>query len=236
MGIIKRLKDIDKKHPLKHVNNFIDNLITIVGITCMLLGVYCLLDNYNVYNQANAIHNLGYKPTVTEDGISFDDVPNAVAWLEIPNTSISYPVMQGKDNLEYLNKNCFNKYSLSGSIFLDFKNNKNFSDNYNLIYGHHMSGGSMFGELDNFLDSSFFEKHKVGYLLTKDKVYRIDFTKCIVTDARDESVFSLDFNREISKEHREIALTTCKTSTDTSRIALLGTLEEISAEEYKKIK
>lgn len=236
MGITKRLKDIDKKHPLKHVNNFIDNFITVVGITCMLLGVYCLLDNYNVYNQANAIHNLGYKPTVTEDGISFDDVPNAVAWLEIPNTSISYPVMQGKDNLEYLNKNCFNKYSLSGSIFLDFKNNKDFTDNYNLIYGHHMSGGSMFGELDNFLDSSFFEKHKVGYLLTKDKVYRIDFTKCIVTDARDESVFSLDFNREISKEHREIALTTCKTSTDTSRIAILGTLEEISAEEYKTVK
>ena len=236
MGIIKRLKDIDKKHPLKHANNFIDNFITVVGITCMLLGVYCLLDNYNVYNQANAIHNLGYNPTVTEDGISFDDVPNAVAWLEIPNTSISYPVMQGKDNLEYLNKNCFNKYSLSGSIFLDFKNNKDFTDNYNLIYGHHMSGGSMFGELDNFLDSSFFEKHKVGYLLTKDKVYRIDFTKCIVTDARDESVFSLDFNREISKEHREIALTTCKTSTDTSRIALLGTLEEISAEEYKTVK
>lgn len=236
MRITKRLKDIDKKHPLKHVNNFIDNFITVVGITCMLLGVYCLLDNYNVYNQANTIHNLGYRPTVTEKGISFDDVPNAVAWLEIPNTSISYPIMQGKDNLEYLNKNCFGKYSLSGSIFLDFKNDKNFSDNYNLIYGHHMSGGSMFGELDNFLDSSFFEKHKVGYLLTKDKVYRIDFTKCIVTDAMDESIFSLDFNREISKEHKEMALTTCKTSTDTSRIALLGTLEEISAEEYKTVK
>lgn len=214
----------------------IDNLILIVGLICMFIGGYCLIDNYNVYNQANAVQALGFKPIVTEKGISFEDVPNAIAWLEIPNTNVNYPIMQGKDNLEYLNKDCFGKYSLSGSIFLDFKNNKDFSDNYNLIYGHHMSGGRMFGELDKFLDNSFLEKHKVGYLLTRDKIYRISFTSCITTDAKDESVFSLDVNTEHSRGYKEVALTTCKTSTDTSRIALFGVLEEISIEQYQKIK
>ena len=214
----------------------IDNLILIVGLICMFIGGYCLVDNYNVYNQANAVQALGFKPIVTEKGISFEDVPNAIAWLEIPNTSINYPIMQGKDNLDYLNKDCFGKYSLSGSIFLDFKNSKDFSDDYNLIYGHHMSGGRMFGELDKFLDNSFLETHKVGYLLTRDKIYRIDFISCTTTDAKDESVFSLDINTEHSRGTKEIALTTCKTSTDTSRIALFGVLEEISIEQYQKTK
>lgn len=237
MGITKRLKDIDKKHPLKHVNNFIDNLITVVGITCMLLGVYCLLDNYNVYNQANTIHNLGYRPTVTEKGISFDDVPNAVAWLEIPNTSISYPIMQGKDNLEYLNKNCFGKYSLSGSIFLDFKNDKNFSDNYNLIYGHHMSGGSMFGSLDNWYNENFFKEHEIGYLLTKDKVYKIKFIKIFETQATDPKTFSIDLSnqdRNLENDKRYIALTTCKVTTDINRTVLLGELTESNIKDYQK--
>lgn len=217
----------------------IDNLILIVGLICMFIGGYCLIDNYNVYNQANAVQALGFKPIVTEKGISFGDVPNAIAWIEIPNTSINYPIMQGKDNLEYLNKDCFGKYSLSGSIFLDFKNSKDFSDDYNLIYGHHMSGGRMFGELDKFLDTSFLEEHKVGYLLTRDKVYKVDFTNCFETSAYDNEVFSLDIDNSGRKFYggkKMISLTTCKTATDTNRTVLVGVLEEISIEQYKTIK
>lgn len=213
----------------------IDNLILIVGLICMFIGGYCLIDNYNVYNQANAVQALGFKPIVTEKGISFEDVPNAIAWLEIPNTSINYPIMQGKDNLEYLNKDCFGKYSLSGSIFLDFKNNKDFSDDYNLIYGHHMSGGRMFGELDNFLDTSFLEEHKVGYLLTRDRIYRVNFTGCFETSAYDNEVFSLDIDNSGRKFYggkKMISLTTCKTATDTNRTVLVGELGEISKEWY----
>lgn len=224
---------------MKHVNNMIDNLTLIVGLICMFIGGYCLIDNYNVYNQANVVQALGFKPIVTEKGISFNDVPNAIAWLEIPNTSINYPIMQGKDNLEYLNKDCFGKYSLSGSIFLDFKNNKDFSDDYNLIYGHHMSGGRMFGELDKFLDNSFLEEHKVGYLLTREKIYKVDFTGCFETSAYDNEVFSLDIDNSGRKFYggkKMVSLTTCRTSTDTSRIALFGVLEEISIEQYQKIK
>ena len=239
MGITKRLKDIDKKHPLKHVNNFIDNLITVVGITCMLLGVYCLLDNYNVYNQAIATQKLGFKPEVSEDSITFSDVPLAKAWLTIPDTQVNYPIMQGKDNLEYINKDCFGKYSLSGSIFADFQNKPDFTDKYNLLYGHHMDKGLMFGSLDNWYNETFFKEHETGYLLTKDKVYKIKFIKIYETKATDEKVFSLDISnvdRGLDNNKKYIALTTCKVTTDASRIVLLGILEEISVEEYKTVK
>ena len=237
MSITKRLKELDKKHPLKHVNNFIDNLITIVGITCMLLGVYCLLDNYNVYNQATSTQKLGYQPEVSEDSITFSDVPLAKAWLTIPDTQVNYPIMQGKDNLEYINKDCFGKYSLSGSIFADFQNKSDFTDKYNLLYGHHMDKGLMFGSLDNWYNETFFKNHETGFLLTKEKVYKIKFIKIFETQATDEKVFSLDINnvdRGLDNNKKYIALTTCKVTTDINRTVLLGELEESNIKEYQK--
>ena len=237
MNVTKKLKEVDKKYPLKRVNKLIDNLIMIVGIACMFLGTYCLLDNYNVYNQAVATQKLGFKPEVTEGSITFSDVPLAKAWLTIPDTQVNYPIMQGKDNLEYINKDCFGKYSLSGSIFADFQNNPDFTDKYNLLYGHHMDKGLMFGSLDNWNDVNFFKKHENGYLLTKDKVYKIKFIKIFETKATDEKVFSLDINnvdRDLDNNKRYIALTTCKVTTDINRTVLLGELTESNVKEYKE--
>lgn len=237
MSITKKLKEIDKKYPLKHTNNFFDNLIIIVGVVCMFLGGYCLLDNYNVYNQVTALQKLGFKPEVTEDKITFSDVPLAKAWLSIPDTQIDYPIMQGKDNLEYINKDCFGKYALAGSIFVDFKNKEDFSDSYNILYGHHMDKGMMFGSLDKWNDETFFKEHKIGYLLTKEKVYKVTFLRLFEADANDKNVFSLDMtNSERGLDDKKyIALTTCKVSTDTRRTVLLGEMEEISTDEYRRV-
>lgn len=237
MNVTKKLKEVDKKYPLKRVNKLIDNLIMIVGIACMFLGTYCLLDNYNVYNQVTRTQKLGYQPEVSEDSITFSDVPLAKAWLTIPDTQIDYPVMQGKDNLEYINKDCFGKYSLSGSIFADFQNKPDFTDKYNLLYGHHMDKGLMFGSLDNWSDEKFFKEHVNGFLLTKDKIYKIRFIKIYETEATDPKIFSLDLtntDRGLNENKRYIALTTCKVTTDTKRTVLLGELTETNIKDYKK--
>ena len=237
MNVTKKLRDINKKYPLKRVNKLIDNLIMIVGIACMFLGTYCLLDNYNVYNQVTRTQKLGYQPEVSEDSTTFSDVPLAKAWLTIPDTQIDYPVMQGKDNLEYINKDCFGKYSLSGSIFADFQNKPDFTDKYNLLYGHHMDKGLMFGSLDNWNDEKFFKNHEIGFLLTKEKVYKIKFIKIYETEATDPKIFSLDLtntDRGLNENKRYIALTTCKVTTDTKRTVLLGELTETNIKDYKK--
>lgn len=237
MSVTKKLKEVDKKYPLKRVNKLIDNLIMIVGIACMFLGTYCLLDNYNVYNQVTRTQKLGFRPEVSENSITFSDVPLAKAWLTIPDTQIDYPVMQGKDNLEYINKDCFGKYSLSGSIFADFQNKPDFTDKYNLLYGHHMDKGLMFGSLDNWSNEKFFKEHVKGFLLTKDKVYKIRFIKIYETEATDPKIFSLDLtntDRGLNENKRYIALTTCKVTTDTKRTVLLGELTESSIKEYKQ--
>lgn len=46
--------------------------------------------------------------------------------------------------------------SLAGSIFMDARNEDDFSDRYIIIYGHHMDNGFMFGDLDKFIDEDFF--------------------------------------------------------------------------------
>jgi SrtB family sortase len=61
-----------------------------------------------------------------------------VGFLTVEGTNIDYPVMQGIDNSHYLNTDPFGAYSLSGSIFLDSRSSPDFSDEYSVIYGHHM--------------------------------------------------------------------------------------------------
>lgn len=81
-------------------------------------------------------------------------------WITIKNTNIDYPILQGVDNQYYLNKDINRNYLLSGSIFLDFRNNS-FNDFNTVIYGHNMKNNTMFGELDKFKNSDFVKESSI---------------------------------------------------------------------------
>ena len=133
------MKDVGKKI-IRLIDGLIDKSILLVCIVLFLLGSYGLYDSYMVYQQATDNSILKYKPGYeTDDETDKEIAGNMVAWLTVDDTNIDYPVMQGEDNNEYLNKDPFGDYALSGSIFLDSRNNPEFKDYYSLIYGHHMS-------------------------------------------------------------------------------------------------
>ena len=118
-------------------------------VSAWLIWIY---DSYMVYQQATDNSILKYKPGYeTDDETNKKITGNMVAWLTIDDTNVDYPVMQGEDNNEYLNKDPFGDYALSGSIFLDSRNDPEFKDYYSLIYGHHMEHGMMFGAIDEYL-------------------------------------------------------------------------------------
>jgi sortase B len=197
----------------------------IVLVLVLLIVMWCMYDNYYVYS-----HTLGddisrYKPVqnaaVQEDSPISDDM---VAWITIDGTNIDYPVMQGDDNVKYLNTDPFGKYSLSGSIFLDSRNAPDFSDDYSLIYGHHMEYGRMFGALDDFLDASYLKSHSSGTLIigkNAEKTYGLKVFAAARASAKNEAVFDPDKGgiRQFIKEHCEtytadtgqriLALSTC---------------------------
>lgn len=117
-----------------------------------------------------------------------------IAWLILDNTSIDYPVVKGDNNQEYLRHNYYKNYSLSGSIFLDYRNNSQFNDNISIIYGHNMNNNTMFSELSNYLDEYYFNTHLKGKLLTPSKSYNIDVLGVIKTSAYNKEVYNLNMN------------------------------------------
>lgn len=95
--------------------------------------------------------------------------PDTVAWVYVPGTDISYPVVKGHDNYYYLTHDFDGDagwLANYGSIFLDCENNPDWSDASYFIYGHHMNDGSMFAALVDMADQSYFDAHRTVYLLS----------------------------------------------------------------------
>lgn len=92
------------------------------------------------------------------------------AWMDIPGTSISYPVVHSKDNRDYLTCSIEGKKRSSGTIFIDanihdFKTTKNL-----VVHGHNMKSGSMFGQLPSYRNMDYYNRHPFVYLYTEDDV------------------------------------------------------------------
>lgn len=98
-----------------------------------------------------------------------------VGWLEIENTNINYPVLQGTDNRYYMTHNYKKEKSKNGSIFLDANYNWNIPNNNLLIYGHNLGNGMMFQELLKYEKKSFYQEHPVIRFTTakEDDQYEI---------------------------------------------------------------
>lgn len=182
---------------VRWLDSLIDNSILIGCLFLFLIGFYALYDSYMVYQNANDSSILKYKPGYgSEEDVDKEILDDMVAWLTLDDTNVDYPVMQGETNNDYLNKDPFGDYSLSGSIFLDSRNSADFTDDYSLVYGHHMEGGMMFGALDDYLDEEFFKSHLTGKLYVGGKneknpvEYEISIFAVVETDATNEAIFA----------------------------------------------
>lgn len=106
--------------------------------------------------------------------------PDVKAWLALPDTSINYPVVQGKDNDYYLKHLYDGTANKTGSIFLDYENKPEFTDRNNIIYGHNMRDGSMFSTLREYADQGYYDAHPVMYLMTPKKNYVMEIFSAFV--------------------------------------------------------
>lgn len=95
---------------------------------------------------------------------------DVLAWIVIPDTVLSYPVVQCSDNQYYLNRTWQNKRSSVGAIFMDCECPPDFSGFNTIIYGHRMNNESMFGLLKSYENEDFWREHPVIYVITDDSV------------------------------------------------------------------
>lgn len=101
--------------------------------------------------------------------------PDLKAWIEIEDTAINYPIMQGKDNDYYVKHDYKKEYSKWGALFLDKDFDWDKPSSNLLIYGHNFSDGLMFADLLKYRNEEFYNNHKTIRFTTteEDSEYEI---------------------------------------------------------------
>jgi sortase B len=103
------------------------------------------------------------KKEVTPAIAALQDInPEVVGWIQIAETAIDYPIVQGSDNQYYLDHDWKKEKNRSGAIFMDYRNDPDALTNaetHTILYGHHMRDGSMFKQLVAYKDPAFLKDH-----------------------------------------------------------------------------
>lgn len=194
-----------------------------------------------------SLDSLDYVPPVV-DFESLNQInPDIVGWLVVEALDINYPIVQGKDNDEYLHRTFEKKDNFAGSIFMDYMNNRDFSDSHTIIYGHNMKNQSMFGKLKFIKEQEKYKDSRYFWIITPEHKYRYTIFSAHVTPVSGDTytLFSapdqqfLDYLNQMKKESqipqidiplsmndKIVTLTTC-TSSDTSRFVVQGVLDSV---------
>lgn len=168
------------------------------------------------------------------------------AWLYGKDTVINYPVVQGKDNQQYLYVTPLGEWNSKGSIFIDYRCKKPFEDFNTILYGHRMKDGSMFHSLTKYEDRKYFEKHKTMELITPKKNFDVEIF-AVVRISSDSPLYRIDFADDgeksrylqkiseeglldtgvkVSAKDKIIMMSTCTYEFQDARLVVYGKLKE----------
>ncbi len=165
--------------------------VVILVIIAILFGVY----RFRLHQQELAYQQL-QENTHVEDATTVADEPeeeyrspidfdaaketnsDIVAWIQVPDTKIDYPILQSAEDMEedyYLEHNLDGSEGYPGCIYIQKFQQADFNDPVTIVYGHDMKDGSMFQNLHEFEDVDFFTEHRffTVYTPTETKNYHI---------------------------------------------------------------
>ena len=179
---------------------------------------------------------------LTEEGyLDLDSLhrinPDIYAWLDIPGTDISFPILQSaEDEYFYLSHNESKEADDGGCIYTEYFNRKDFSDPNTVIYGRNVDG--RFALLHQFQDRDFFDANRTLNIYLEDRVLRYQIFAAYNYDDRhlikiydfwDKDIFSsyletvfsqramdayVDDSAEVTAEDKIITLSTGVTGQD----------------------
>lgn len=196
MKIGKQVAKGTSKGVVGVVESMVSLLSALMAAALILYGGYALYDSLYIQNKAFASSwdLQKYRPEAVDGSGSLasalaDQNEDYRGWLTVYNTGIDYPVMQGSDDLYYSSHDVFKKSSLTGSLYLAAANSADFSDNYNLVYGHHMDASALFGNLDLYLKDGYAAEHRNGVLVSREAVFDLDVFAVVETDAYNNVIY-----------------------------------------------
>ncbi len=241
------------KKIIRIADKAVNLLIVLFFFPILCYGIYVLWDSQNINQQADASLYETFRPS-EDNHFSLRELqernPEVFGWLTVGNTHIDYPLVQAQNNSKYVNTDVLGEFSLSGSIFLDCRNQKDFSDFNHIFYGHHMAKDAMFGELEYYEKSSYFEKHLNGSLYYKNAWHDVEFFAFVCADAYDTVLYNTSLSNEnmqkyleyvkknamnykellFDVEERFVTLSTCISGSTNGRHLLIGRILKNTAD------
>lgn len=168
-------------------------LICSLWLMVILLSISCfsLIRDGLYLQQKEALPEYDYAdlqfqiPITAQDSIAppeFDadalktENPDFKGWLQIPDTVISFPVVQGTDNSYYL-KHSFQRHSSAyGCPFLEYTATD--ADRSLVIHGHNMGMNreEMFSSLVNYQDQTFADDHNIIFYADPNRAGKERYT------------------------------------------------------------
>ncbi|MCC8029127.1 MAG: class B sortase [Lachnospiraceae bacterium] len=166
--------------------------------------------------------------------------PDVVGWIRFDDTAavaVDYPILYAGDNDTYLRTDLYGASHTSGSIFLEAADTPDFSDCYNIIYGHNMRNGTMFGTLKKYRrEEDFYDANPYFTIYTEDAAYRYQiFAYEVVPD--DSEIYTAGY--EPDEAYRDLIDLMCSLSARdtgivpevTDRIVTLSTCTSVNDDE-----
>ena len=184
---------------LKAFNSILNRAVILLLLLLFSISFYALWDNRQIYQSVEKVMSELYRwrPTAAADDSGWDFAalkeinPDVCGWISVEGAGIDYPIVRGRNNRSYLNRDVFGQFSLAGSIFLDSQNSADFTDKYSLIYGHHMDRHLMFGDLDLFKEEEFFNESRSITLTTERGVQELRPLAVMEVSAGEAEVFNI---------------------------------------------
>lgn len=221
---------------------FIINMV-LVGV--ILICVYKVLDKNVKYKKADEVYEFirNEKEDIEQGSFQIEN-EDYRGWININNTNIDYPILQGHDNIYYLDKDINGEYLISGSIFMNYANH-GFEDKITVLFGHNMKNGTMFTDLNKYKQRDFFYgNNNIGIETTNGDYLEYEVFSVYVADAKenyiktnfindsehkeflkkiqDKSLYQSDI--EIDEYNKIITLSTCSYEFNDARLVVHGRL------------
>ena len=194
---------------LRLLNRTISVLASLALVAAILYSGFALWDNRQIYAAAeDVLGDLAPTAEAAEEETALGKLfrqlkevnPDIGAWITMPNTGIDYPVVQGENNIQYISTDIYGNFAIVGSIFLDSRNEEDYSDTYNLLHGHNMTEHRMFSDVNLYKDEEFFNENQKGYIYFPTGAHWLQVVSIIATTSGDSWIMNPLSWKNLSEE------------------------------------
>ncbi len=174
----------------QNINKLLDRVIIVLIVMIVISGVFLLLRKEEYTNTINEVNDS--KLDIKKEEVSVKDEidelkkkynnDEVIAILNIDD-EINTPVAQTNDNQFYLKKSLSLKKSVLGSVFMDYRVNKD-SKQIN-IYGHNSTKYKPpFNTLEGYLKKDYFNEHKNISLKIDNEIKKYEIFSIVLADKK----------------------------------------------------